>query len=196
MEYILATHNPGKAREFAAMFADKGLKLHTLSDVGFHAEIPEDGATFEANALIKATAVRDWLAQNAGPALPVLADDSGLVVDALDGRPGVHSARFMGDAPQAEKNLALLAQLAGVPAEQRTARFVCVLACAWPDGRTHTTCGTLEGRIALQPEGEEGFGYDPIFWLPAQGRTLAQLSSTEKNQISHRRAALAQFLKD
>ena len=182
---LVATTNPGKLREYRDMLADLPVMWRSLADIGLQdLEVQENGATFLDNALIKARAY----AARAG--LPTLADDSGLVVDALDGGPGVHSARY---APTvAARNARLLAALEGVPAAQRTARFVCVTALALPDGLTVTAEGRVEGQIAFAPRGTHGFGYDPLFALP-DGRTLAELLPAEKHAISHRGRALARL---
>ena len=165
----------------------KGLKAEVLSmkEAGVSVDIVEDGDTFEANAKIKARAV--W--EKTGGI--VLADDSGLAVDYLNGEPGVYSARYMGEETSYEiKNWNLIHRLKGVEREKRTARFVCVIAAALPDGRIITTEGTMEGYIALEPAGEGGFGYDPILMLPEYGKTSAEITMEEKNAISHRGKAL------
>ena len=172
---IFATSNEGKMREVREIL--KGLKAEVLSmkEAGVSVDIVEDGDTFEANAKIKARAV--W--EKTGGI--VLADDSGLEVDFLGGEPGVYSARYGGH---------LIHRLKGVEQEKRTARFVCVIAAALPDGRIITTEGTMEGYIALEPAGEGGFGYDPILMLPEYGKTSAEITMEEKNAISHRGKAL------
>jgi len=185
MDIVFATRNPGKAREVAQLL--DGRRVLTLDDIGFSDAVDETGDTFRANALLKARAVPfDGI---------VLADDSGLVIDALDGRPGVRSARFLGDVSYTVKNLHILERLAEVPEGLRSARFVCVMACRFPDGRTVTVEGILEGRIAFQPAGDNGFGYDPIFCPAGSEQTLAQLSLAEKNALSHRFRAVAQLKK-
>ena len=194
MDFILATHNPNKAKEVKAMFTDfavHGHRLLTLADLGYHQDIIEDGATFAENAIIKATVVHNWmLSHNPKAEYIFLADDSGLEIDALDKQPGVHSARYLGrDTPYTVKNQKILEQLANVPESERTARFVCVIAYV-RNGQTRTTEGILEGRIAFEAVGEGGFGYDPIFFLPNKNMTLAQISAEEKNTISHRAIAL------
>jgi len=181
---VLATRNPGKVAEFRALLEPAGVEV-----LGLDPRIPEveeDGATFAENALKKA------LTYARATGLPVLADDSGLEVDALGGRHGVHSARWV-PGTDADRNRALLRELEGVPPERRTARYVCVVALADPAGRHRLFRGTLEGRIALAPRGTGGFGYDPIMELP-DGRTVAELDLAEKNRISHRQAALRQAL--
>mgnify|MGYP001036539727 CR=1 FL=1 len=179
---IFATSNEGKMREVREIL--KGLKAEVLSmkEAGVSVDIVEDGDTFEANAKIKV-----W--EKTGGI--VLADDSGLAVDYLNGEPGVYSARYMGEETSYEiKNWNLIHRLKGVEQEKRTARFVCVIAAALPDGRIITTEGTMEGYIALEPAGEGGFGYDPILMLPEYGKTSAEITMEEKNAISHRGKAL------
>ena len=184
---LIATHNRGKKAEYARLLEGLGLELTTLSELGITTEVEENGATYGANALLKATAY----ARLAG--LLTLADDSGLDVDALGGAPGVLSARYAGPgADDRQRYELLLRNLTGVPEAQRTARFRCAIALAWPDGRTAVVEGTCEGRIAESPRGEHGFGYDPVFLLPEHGCTMAELPPEVKNRISHRaRAAQA-----
>jgi XTP/dITP diphosphohydrolase len=183
---VMATKNPGKVREMAELLRDLGVRLLSLADFPELPDIPEEGTTFRENAVAKAREV----ARLTG--LPALADDSGLEVAALDGRPGVWSARYAldvtgGRPPTDEENWRkLLAEMAPVPWERRQARFVCVMALAWPDGRLYTTEGELRGLIALAPRGDQGFGYDPVFWLPEYQKTVAELPLAEKNRISHR----------
>lgn len=185
MKLVIATRNPGKVNEIGALLSDDKIELLSLADYPDMAEIAEDGDTFLENALIKARVT----AGHTG--LPALADDSGLTVDALDGEPGVRSARF---APSTEKrNRKLLRLLKGIPDDARTARFVCALALARPDGFEWTTIGICEGRITRTPAGNEGFGYDPIFFYPPLSKTFAELSPREKNVISHRGRALQVF---
>lgn len=179
MRLVLATRNEGKVREIREVLSGLDVELLTLSDLP---EVHEDGATFSENAKKKALKVAELTG------LPALADDSGLEVDALGGSPGVRSARFAGDDDA--NNRKLLELLKGVPPERRTARFRCVLALAFPDGRAYTVEGTCEGRIAEEPAGEGGFGYDPIFLVPERGLTFAQMTREEKNSISHRGRAL------
>jgi XTP/dITP diphosphohydrolase len=188
MHLFIATTNTGKLREYQRLLADLPVTLRSLADVPHSLpDVDETGATFEANALLKAHAYSAQLGQ------AVLADDSGLMVDALDGAPSVHSARY---APTAEaRNAKLLAALKDVPFERRTARFVCVAAVVIPcsDGAlTATAEGRLEGRIAFEARGTNGFGYDPIFLLP-DGRTVAELAPAEKDAISHRGKAIAKL---
>ena len=196
--YIFATTNPGKMREIAAIFGESGLTVASLPDMGADWEIKEDGATFTENAVKKAAGCAERLRElNQLPAeAAVLADDSGLVIDALDGQPGVYSARFLGaDTPYVQKNKLILDRLSGVPDDKRTARFVCAIACVLPDNRLLTTEGVLEGYIARAPKGTNGFGYDPIFYVPEYGLTSAELSPEVKNKCSHRGRALRALLK-
>jgi len=185
IKIVLATHNRGKRREWAALLQGLNLELVLPEELGIHEGVPETGDTYAANALLKARA----LCQTSG--LPTLADDSGLEVDALDGAPGVRSARFH-PGPDEVKYQALLRVLQGVPSHRRGARFRCVAALVLPDGRAFTVEGVCEGRIADAPAGRGGFGYDPVFYLPDLGKTMAELSAEEKNRVSHRaRAAQA-----
>ena len=190
MQLVLASSNRGKLAEIAALCSPLGIEVVTAADLGFDREVPETGDTFEANARLKAAAVSAALGR------PALADDSGLVVAALGGAPGVYSARYAGPgADDAANNAKLLAELAGVPPEKRGAAFECVMLCRRPDGAELMAAGRLEGRIALAPAGEGGFGYDPVFELPGRGLTVAQLGPGEKNAISHRGQALRKLAK-
>lgn len=187
MQVVIATSNPGKFRELARGLEPLGWELRSLLDFGV--ELPEEtGVTFEDNALMKAATV----AQKTH--LPALADDSGLVVDALDGEPGVYSARYGGRTNDRDRNVYLLERLRGVPPEKRTARFVAVLALAYPDGHVESYRGEVEGLILEAPRGEGGFGYDPLFYLPELKRTFAEMSPEEKAVHSHRAHALAKLL--
>ena len=187
-EIVLASSNAGKVREVEMMMKDMGIRVIPLSETSFDEEIEENGATFEENAVIKAKAVAEKLN------VPVLADDSGLEIDYLDKAPGIYSARYLGhDTPYSIKNKMILEKLDGVPDEQRTARFVCSMALALPYGATVTTTATMEGRIAYEIKGENGFGYDPIFYLPEFGMSSAEISPEQKNEISHRGKALRQM---
>ncbi len=186
---IAATGNLHKMQEIGEILKGSGITLITMKDAGIDIDIVEDGKTFEENALIKARAV----AKASGKMS--IADDSGLVVDAMDGEPGIHSARWMGhDTPYEIKNneiIRLVNEACGkeqgdIPGPKRSARFVCAVAVAWPDGRERTATGVMEGRIHTHISGENGFGYDPIFFLPEYGMTSAQISAGEKNKISHR----------
>lgn len=182
---IFATGNEGKMREVRMILADLKLSVVSMKEAGVTGDIIENGTTFEENALIKARAVMERTGEMA------LADDSGLEIDYLDGAPGIYSARFMGeDTPYEKKNAAILEKLSGVPEQERTARFVCAIACVMPDGTELTSRGTMEGRIAYEIRGENGFGYDPIFYLPECGCSSAQISPEQKNELSHRGKAL------
>jgi len=185
---IFATGNEDKMKEIRMILADPDYEIVSMKEAGIDIEIIEDGETFEENALIKANAI----AKECGEL--VLADDSGLEIDYFDKAPGVYSARYLGeDTPYEIKNRIILERLEGVPDEKRTARFVCVIAAAFPDGTTKTVRGTIEGRIGYEIKGEHGFGYDPIFYLPEYGCTSAEISPEEKNRISHRGKALQQM---
>lgn len=182
---IFATSNEGKMKEIRMLLADLGMEILSMKEAGITADIVENGATFEENAVIKARAVAELT-----DAI-VLADDSGLEVDYMDKQPGVYSARFMGeDTPYSVKNRYIIDRLAEAEEEERSARFVCVIAAACPDGEILTTRATIEGRIAYKEEGEGGFGYDPILYLPEYQTTTAGLPIEEKNKISHRGKAL------
>lgn len=187
MRVVVASNNEGKVREIRHVLEPLGWEVLRAADLGLQApEVEETGATFLDNALLKARAYAEAFGCAA------LADDSGLVVDALGGAPGVRSARFAGEpSDDAANNAKLLAELAEVPASERTARFQCVVALVWPDGRVLAADGTCEGSIGFEPRGSGGFGYDPLF-LPdaAPGRTMAELSPDEKSAISHRGSAL------
>ena len=182
---IFATGNAGKLREIREIMEGTEVEVLSMKEAGISVDVVEDGTTFEENALIKAKAIAEYT-----DAI-VLADDSGLEVDYLDKAPGVYSARFMGEDTSYEiKNQAIIDKLDGVPKEQRTARFVCVIAAVLPDGRSMSTRQTMEGYIGYHAEGENGFGYDPIFMLEEYGCSSAAISREEKNAISHRGKAL------
>lgn len=182
---IFATGNEGKMKEIRMILADLGVPMLSMKEAGVSADIVEDGKTFEENAAIKAETIRDLTGAI------VLADDSGLEIDYLGGEPGIYSARYMGEDTSYDiKNQNLLDRLEGVPDEKRTARFVCAICAALPDGRKLTTRGTIEGIIGHGISGENGFGYDPIFWLPEYGCSTAELSPEKKNELSHRGKAL------
>lgn len=182
---VFATGNQDKMREIREIMADSGVRILSMKEAGVRADVVEDGRTFEENAQIKARAVA------ACTDAIVLADDSGLEIDALGGEPGIYSARYMGeDTSYTVKNQNLIDRLAGVAKEGRTARFVCAIAVVWPDGREHVVRRTMEGYIGWEPEGENGFGYDPIFYLDEFGCSSAALTREQKNEISHRGKAL------
>ena len=182
-QIVAATNNPGKLAEFRAILAPLGIDVISMKEAGIHSEPEETGTTFEENARIKAQAA----SQAAG--MPALADDSGLCVDALDGAPGIHTARFGGAISQAEKNALLLSRMTGIPKEKRTARFVSAVCLAEPSGRCTEAMGVCEGFLLTEPDGTGGFGYDPIF-ADLQGRSFGTLPAAEKNRISHRARAL------
>ena len=184
-DIIFATGNEGKVKEINMILADGQIQVHTMQEAGITIEIEENGNSFEENAMIKAKEVAKHT--NA----IVLADDSGLEIDYLNGEPGIYSARYMGeDTSYRIKNQNLIDRLAGVPDEKRSARFVCVIAAVFPDGEVVTTRGVMEGMIGYQEAGENGFGYDPVFFLPEYDMTSAQLDAEKKNEISHRGKAL------
>lgn len=188
---IFATSNKGKMDEIRAILKDIDVELLSLKDAGITIEIEENGSTFEENAIIKAKTVCDITGEI------VLADDSGLEVDYLNKAPGIYSARFLGeDTPYSIKNQAIIERLANAVGEERSARFVCVIACAFPDGSVITRSGTVEGYIADQIRGSHGFGYDPIFYIPEYRSTAAEMSSDLKNDISHRGRALRAMKED
>lgn len=181
---LLATSNLGKVSELKALLIGVSFSLVTLQEVGIIREVEETGSTMEENALLKA---RGYACISG---LRALADDSGLEVDALDGAPGVHSRRYIGaDRSDQDRVKWLLSELEGIPLERRSARFRSVIAIVSPEGYTQVCEGVCEGIIAFAPSGEAGFGYDPVFLIPELGRTMAELSQEEKNQVSHRGAA-------
>ena len=182
---IFATGNENKMVEIREILGDLPLEIQSMKEAGVYADVVENGSTFEENALIKARAICKLAGQM------VLADDSGLEIDYLNKEPGIYSARYMGeDTSYRIKNQNLIQRLEGVPDEKRTARFVCAIAAVFPDGREFVVRGTIEGRIGYEERGENGFGYDPIFYLPERGMTTAELPPEEKNLISHRGVAL------
>ncbi|UJF28182.1 XTP/dITP diphosphatase [Planococcus sp. 107-1] len=189
-QVIIATQNKGKAKDFEALFGPLGYEVLTLRDVAKDMDVEETGVTFEENAILKAEAVAEALQTT------VIADDSGLEIDALNGEPGVYSARYAGEAKSDEANIEkVLAKLEGVSEEQRTARFRCVLAIASPNKETVTYSGSCEGMILSERRGDHGFGYDPIFFVPNEGKAMAELLPEEKAAISHRGNALRELEK-
>jgi XTP/dITP diphosphohydrolase len=185
MKLLIATHSVGKKREYTQLLAGVDLELVTLNDLGITSSIPETGANYSENALAKAQGYATMTA------MMTLADDSGLEVDALLGEPGVYSARFGGELSDAQRCALVLERMRAVPQELRTARFRCVIALAWPDGRTDWVEGTCEGQITTEMAGMGGFGYDPIFWVQEAGMTMAEIPAEYKNRISHRAKAAA-----
>lgn len=182
---IFATGNKDKVKEIQMILADLGVEVITMKEAGICIDIEENGTTYEENAMIKARAVAAYTDSI------VMADDSGLEIDYLNKEPGVFSARYLGeDTSYRIKNANLISRLNGVPDEKRTARFVCAIAAVFPNGTEVTTRGTIEGIIGYEEKGSNGFGYDPIFYVPEFGKTTAELSEEEKNQVSHRGNAL------
>ena len=187
---VFATGNAGKIKEIRMIMEDTGMEVVSMKDAGIMADIEENGKTYEENALIKARAVAAFTNDI------VMADDSGLEIDYLNKEPGIYSARYLGeDTPYSVKNANMIQSLEGVPEEKRTARFVCAIAAVLPDGRELTTRAAIEGRIGYDEKGKNGFGYDPIFYVPEFGKTTAELTEEEKNQVSHRGKAL-QLMKE
>ena len=183
---VFATGNKNKMKEIRMIMEDLKLPILSMKEAGVEKEIIEDGTTFQENALIKAKAIAELLPDDI-----VMADDSGLEIDYLNKEPGIYSARYMGEHTSYDiKNNHILERLKGVPKEQRTARFVCAVAAVFPGGKSIVVNGTMEGRIADHIAGENGFGYDPIFWLDDYGCTSAEISPEEKNSLSHRGKAL------
>ncbi|WP_018921649.1 XTP/dITP diphosphatase [Salsuginibacillus kocurii] len=188
MRLVIATKNQGKAKEFKEMLGDRAA-VYSLLDFEEIPEVEETGTSFAENAIIKAEAICKAFE------IPVLADDSGLEVDALDGAPGIYSARYAGKEKDDQKNnQKLLEQLGGLALEKRSARFVCALAVALPQEETKVVHGYCEGTIAKEQQGNNGFGYDPLFLLPELNRTMAELEAEEKNKLSHRRKALEKLI--
>ncbi len=193
MKIIFATGNEDKLREIKNILKEFNTEVVSMKDAGIELDIVEDGTTFMENAVIKAKAVAEAAQEEA----IVLADDSGLEIDYLNKEPGIYSARYMGeDTSYRIKNQNLIDRLAGVPEEKRTGRFVCAIAAVLPDGKVLTTQGIMEGFIGYEEKGANGFGYDPIFFLPEYGQTSAELSEEAKNQISHRGQALRAMKKE
>ena len=188
---VFATGNAGKVKEIRMILADLGMEVLSMKEAGIRLDIEEDGTTYEENALIKARAVA------AHTDAIVMADDSGLEVDALNKEPGVYSARYLGeDTPYSIKNAEIIKRLEGLEGEQRSARFVCAIAAVFPDKSEVTTRATIEGQIGFEEKGTNGFGYDPIFYVPEFGKTTAELTEEEKNQVSHRGKALELMKKE
>ncbi len=188
MKFVLATNNPGKLKEMAAILENLGVEVVSPKELGLHVEVEETGTTFAENAMLKAKAVC------AAAKLPAIADDSGLCVDALNGAPGVYSARYGGEGlSDQERYRLLLENLRGQGT--RAAHFACAIACAFPDGKTLTAEGQCPGTIAYAPQGEGGFGYDPVFFVPEKAKTFSQMTAEEKAELSHRGKALGIFAK-
>ncbi|MCJ8007023.1 XTP/dITP diphosphatase [Lederbergia wuyishanensis] len=184
-QVIIATKNRGKAREFETLFSALDVEILTLVDLDDAPDVEETGNSFEENATLKAEEISKITGQI------VIADDSGLVIDELDGRPGIFSARYAGEEKNDEANIdKVLYEMREVPEEKRTARFYCALAVSGPNMKTIVVSGTCEGKILFERKGTNGFGYDPIFYATAAGKSMAEMSSNEKNEISHRAAAL------
>ena len=189
---IFATGNQNKMEEIRQILADTGMEILSMKEAGISASVVEDGTTFEENAGKKASQIAKLLPEDI-----VLADDSGLEIDYLNKEPGIYSARYLGeDTPYEIKNQALLYRLSGVEKERRTARFVCAIAAAVPDGRLFVTRGTIEGYIGWEPQGENGFGYDPVFYVDEYNCSTARLSMEQKNALSHRGNALRAMKKE
>jgi len=189
-ELIFATKNAGKVREFREFLAPLGIQVRDLTELEDLPEIVENGQTFEENALIKAQTIAEFLNQ------PVVAEDSGLVIDALNGEPGVHSARYAADHDDAANNAKVLERLTGIAPEKRTANFQTVIVALKPDGNKLVAKGAVHGQILDHLQGENGFGYDPLFFYPPYNKTTAEMTAAEKNEISHRGQALKQFMRD
>ncbi len=186
MRLVFATGNQGKMREIRDIMSDSGYEIVSMKEAGVDPEIEEDGKTFEENAMIKARAVSKLLPDDL-----VLADDSGLEVDALGGEPGIYSARYLGhETPYSVKNADIIRRLEGKEGAERSARFVCAIAAVFPDGKEKCVRATIEGQIGFEEKGEHGFGFDPIFYVPELGCTTAEIPESEKNKISHRGKAL------
>lgn len=195
MKIIFATGNQNKMKEIRMILQDLGMEILSMKEAGISVDIEENGVTFEENALIKASAIAEIPEVKTMNAI-VLADDSGLEIDYLNKEPGIRSARYAGtDTSYLIKNNLLLSRMKGVPDEERTARFVCAIAAVFPNGEKEVVRGTMEGRVAYEIAGANGFGYDPIFYLPEFGCTSAELSSEKKNELSHRGKGLRMMRK-
>ncbi len=191
MKIVFATGNKNKMKEIRKILGGLGMEILSMAEAGVDGDVEENGSSFAENSMIKARAVAEELKAKGENDCIVLADDSGLEVDYLNGEPGIYSARYMGhDTPYSEKNAAIIARLEGVPDEDRSARFVCAISAVLPDDKELSTLGKMEGRIGYEIAGQNGFGYDPIFFLPEYGKTSAEISEDEKNAISHRGKAL------
>ena len=191
MRIVFATGNKDKLKEIRKILGGLGLEIISMAEAGVQGDVEENGTTFSGNSMIKARAVAGELKGKGESDCIVLADDSGLEIDYLNGEPGIYSARYMGhDTPYSEKNAAIIKRLEGVEDEKRSARFVCAISAILPDGKELGTLGKMEGRIGYEIAGSNGFGYDPIFFLPEYGKTSAELTEDEKNAISHRGKAL------
>lgn len=196
MRIVFATGNENKMKEVRRILGNLGMDIISMKEAGVDGDVEENGNTFSENSMIKARAVSESLKKKGDNESIVLADDSGLEIDYLGGEPGIYSARYMGhDTSYSEKNTAIIKRLEGVPCEERTARFVCAISAVLPDGREYGTLGKMEGRIGYEIAGQNGFGYDPIFFLPEYGKTSAEISEDEKNAISHRGKALREMEK-
>lgn len=196
MRIVFATGNENKMKEVRRILGNLGMDIISMKEAGVDGDVEENGNTFSENSMIKARAVSESLKKKGDNESIVLADDSGLEIYYLGGEPGIYSARYMGhDTPYSEKNTAIIKRLEGVPCEERTARFVCAISAVLPDGREYGTLGKMEGRIGYEIAGQNGFGYDPIFFLPEYGKTSAEISEDEKNAISHRGKALREMEK-
>lgn len=187
MKVILASQNKHKLAELGKILNTLGIEVALESEYGLHVEVEETGTTFEENSYLKAETVMK------ASGMPTIADDSGLMVDALGGAPGVYSARYGGISDDKERNAYLLRNMKDIPEEERTAKFVTVITCLWPDGRKIVARGECPGRILFAPAGENGFGYDPLFYVEEYGRSFAELEPDVKNSISHRARALQDF---
>lgn len=186
MKVVLASQNKHKLAEIQEIVSQYDIELVLQSELGIHIDVDETGTTFEENSFLKAKAVVD------ATGLPAMADDSGLTVDVLNGEPGIYSARYGGDACKTDYDRLslLLKNMKGVRADERTARFVCVITLLYPDGKKLVARGSCEGQITTEPHGNDGFGYDPVFYVPRDGRTFAEMGPERKNAISHRANAL------
>lgn len=188
---IFATGNQNKMKEIKMILSDLGMEILSMKEAGIDVDVEENGTTFEENALIKARAIAERL-----PSDIILADDSGLEIDYLNKEPGIYSARYAGkDTSYDIKNQMLIDRLEGVPDEKRTARFVCAIAAVFPDGTEEVVCEAMEGRVGYKIAGANGFGYDPIFFLPEFGMTSAEITPEQKNEVSHRGKALRSMRK-